>query len=282
MNTLKVGFLMLAMTALVMVIGRLIGGVSGMIIAVVIAAAMNLGSFWFSDKIVLKMTKAQPLTSAQAPEIFAMTEKMAQKAGIPMPKMYIVNDPSPNAFATGRSPQHGVVAVNSGLLQLLNEKEVAGVIAHELGHIKHRDTLTMAIVATMAGMIMILADIARFSAIFGGLGGNSDRNEGGGLIGLLVATLVAPLAAVLIQMGISRAREYEADKIGAELAGTPDGLASALEKLHQGVQRRPSHMPPQAAHLCIVNPFAGMGGLTNLFSTHPPVEERVRRLRAMQ
>lgn len=279
MSTIKVGILMVALTALFAFVGKLLGGTGGMVIAVLLAVAMNFGSYWFSDKIVLKMTRAQPILPEESPKLYNMTKQLAERAGLPMPRLYLVNDPSPNAFATGRNPANGVVAVNTGLLNLLDEREVAGVIAHELAHIKHRDTLTMAIVASLAGAIMILADIARFAAIFGG---RSNDDDNGGVIGWLVALIVAPLAAMMIQMAVSRAREYEADRMGAEIAGDPSGLANALSKLHSGVQTRPSHvMQPQMSHMCIVNPFKG-GGIAALFSTHPPVEERIRRLNAMR
>lgn len=272
MNTLKVGMMLVALTGLFLLIGNLVGGTTGMIIAFALALAINVGSFWFSDKIVLKMTRAQPVDPAQAPELIEMIERLSKRAQIPTPRLYVVNDPSPNAFATGRSPEHGVVAVNTGLLQLLDQSEVEGVVAHELAHIKHRDTLTMAVVASVAGAIMMIASFARFAAIFGG--GDED---GPNPLVLLFMAIVAPLAAMLVQMGISRAREYEADKLGAEIAGSPHGLASALRKLERGVEAIPAHTPMQAAHLCIVNPLSG-GGIASLFSTHPPVAERVRRL----
>lgn len=283
MNTLKVGLMLTALTALFLWIGSAVGGSGGMIIAAGLALVMNVGSYWFSDKLVIRMTGAKPVSPSEAPALHRMVEELAQRAGIPKPALYIVEDASPNAFATGRNPEHGVVAVNTGLLNILNEEEVRGVVAHEMAHIRHRDTLTMAIVATLAGAIMMIANFARFAAFFGG-GHSSDEEGGGGnpLVMLLVA-LVAPLAAMLVQMGISRAREYEADALGAEIAGTPRGLSNALLKLHRGAEMVPSHtMSPSNAHLCIVNPFAGIGGIANLFSTHPPVEERVRRLRAME
>lgn len=267
--------MLVALTALFLLIGNLIGGTTGVVVAFSLAMALNLGSYWFSDKLVLKMTRARPVDPLQAPELHAMVERLAARAKIPTPRLYVVDDPSPNAFATGRSPEHGVVAVNTGLMQILDRPEVEGVIAHELAHIRHRDTLTMAMVATVAGAVMMLASFARFAAFFGG----SDE-EGSNPLALLVVALVAPLAAMLIQMGISRAREYEADRLGAEIAGSPSGLANALLKLERGVEAIPSHTPPQAAHLCIINPLRG-GGLASLFSTHPPVAERVRRLRAM-
>lgn len=278
MSTVKVAILLTALTGLLVWLGHLFGGTGGMVIAVVIAAVMNLGSYWFSDKIVLAMTRAQPVDESQAPELYRMVRQLSERADIPMPRLFVVPDRSPNAFATGRSPAHGVVAVNQGLLDILDRKEVEGVIAHEIAHIKHRDTLTMAIVATVAGAVMVIADIMRFSAFFGF---GRDDDDGNPLV-LLAMAIVAPLAAMLIQMGVSRAREYEADRLGAELAGTGRGLQNALVKLHNGVLHEPGHMPAQAAHLCIVNPFAGLKGLTSLFSTHPPVEERIRRLEALE
>jgi heat shock protein HtpX len=279
MNTFRVGLLLVALTALFVLIGNWLGGSTGMVIALVLALAMNLGSYWFSDKIVLRMTGAQPVAREQAPGLYAMTERLAQRAGIPMPRLYVVPDPSPNAFATGRNPQHGVVAVNQGLLNMLNEREVEGVIAHELGHIKHRDTLTMAVVAALAGAIMTLLNIAQWSMIFGL--GSSDDEEGANPLTFLVLMLVAPLAATLIQMGISRAREFEADRIAAELAGTPEGLISALRKLERGVELVPATTArPATAHMNIVNPLAGIGGaMMGLFMTHPPIEKRIERLR---
>ncbi len=274
MNTLKVGFLLVALTALFVTIGHVVGGTGGMIIAFGLALAMNFGSYWFSDKLVLRMTRAQPVTPAQAPELYAMTERLAKRADIPMPRLYIVEDPSPNAFATGRNPQNGVVAVHTGLLDILDKPEVEGVIAHELAHIKHRDTLTMAIVASVAGGVMMLASFARFAAIFGG--GNDE--EGGNPLVLLLVSIFAPVAALLVQMGVSRSREYEADRMGAEIAGSGRGLASALLQLESGVGTTPGHTPPQAAHMCIINPLASMSGMMNLFRTHPATADRVQKL----
>jgi heat shock protein HtpX len=280
MNTLKVGVLIVALTGLLIFFGNLLGGMTGAIIAFSLAMVLNFVSFWYSDKLVLSMTRAQPVTRAQAPEIYDMVERMARNADIPTPKVYVVNDPQPNAFATGRSPAHAAVAVNTGLVDILGAKEVEGVIAHEIAHIKHRDTLTMAIVATIAGAIMMLATFARFAAIFGG--GHSDEEGGSNILVLLLLAIIAPLAAMMIQMGVSRAREYEADAMGAKLAGSPVGLAGALQKLERGAQAIPNHhMPPQAAHMCIVNPLRGQA-FANLFSTHPPIEERVKRLMAME
>lgn len=262
-------------------IGGWLGGTGGMAIALVFALAMNVGSYWFSDRIVLKMTKAQPLSQAQAPRLYRMTERLADRAGIPMPRLYLVPDPQPNAFATGRNPENGVVAVNQGLLDLLDEREVEGVVAHEIAHIKHRDTLTMAVAAALSGAIMMLINIAQWALIFGG----NDEEEGPGLAGLLVAMIVAPLAATLIQMAVSRTREYEADRTAAELTGSPDGLIGALRKLERGVERIPTATAqPATAHLSIANPLSGggaMGKLANLFTTHPPMEKRIAALQQM-
>jgi len=269
---------MVAITALFVFIGRLVGGEVGMVIALALAVAMNFGSFWFSDKLVIAMTKAQPVTPSQAPELHAMVDRLAKKANIPKPAVYIVNDPSPNAFATGRSPSRAAVAVNRGLLDILTPDEVEGVIAHEIAHIKHRDTLTMAVVASIAGAIMMLAQFAQIAAIFGG--GRGDDGEGGNPLVLLLVAIIAPIAALAVQMGISRAREFEADRLGADLAGSPHGLANALRKLEAGVNVQPGHMAPQAAHMCIVNPFGGLSGVANQFRIHPLTADRIKKLMA--
>lgn len=276
MNTLKVGLLLTALTALFLLIGQWVGGSGGMVLALGLALAMNVGSYWFSDRIVLKMTRAVPIAPDEAPDLYAMTERLADRAGVPMPRLYLVPDPQPNAFATGRNPEHGVVAVNQGLLDLLSPREVEGVIAHEIGHIKHRDTLTMAVVAALSGAVMTLVNVAQWSAIFGG----SDE-DGPSPVALLAMSLVAPIAAMLVQFSISRAREYEADATAADIAGSPDGLIGALEKLGRATALVPSAtQQPSTAHLCIANPLAGTrGALAGLFSTHPPMEERIARLR---
>jgi heat shock protein HtpX len=284
MNTLRVGFLLVALTAVFVWVGGLIGGQAGVVIAFGLAVAMNLGSYWFSDKLVVKMTGAQPVAPGSAPRLERMIERLSEKAGIPTPALYIVPDPQPNAFATGRNPERAVVAVNQGLLDLLDERELEGVVAHELAHVKHRDTLTMAIVATLAGAVMTLASIARWGMIFGGL--SRDEEGGGGALGLLVASIVAPIAAVLIQMGISRAREFEADRAAAELTGSPQGLMSALARLERGAELVPETVAtPSTAHLRIVNPLRGgsaMSALGGLFRTHPPTEKRIEALRALE
>jgi heat shock protein HtpX len=278
MNTLKTAVLLAAITGLFLAIGYLIAGPSGLIIAFVLAAAMNFFSYWKSDTLALKMAGAKEVTREEAPGLYRIVEEVASLAKVPMPKVCIVDNPTPNAFATGRNPQHAAVAATTGILNLLDERELRGVLGHELGHVTNRDILTSSIVATMAGAISMIAWMGLW---FGG-GGRDRDNQYGGLIAL-AAFLLAPLAATLIQLGISRSREYQADKSGAELTHDPEALASALEKLQRGVQRTPMEPTPMAqstAHLFIVNPFRG-GGITNLFSTHPPIEERVKRLHEM-
>jgi heat shock protein HtpX len=247
-----------------------------MIIALLIAAGMNFFSYWFSDKIVLKMYRAQEVSPQQAPQVFEMVKALAENAELPMPRVYLIPKEAPNAFATGRNPEHAVVAVTQGLLKLMDHNEVKGVLAHELAHVKNRDILIGSIAATMAGAIMVLANMARFSALFGGRGGDSDR--GGGAIGLIAMSIMAPVAAMIVQMAISRSREYLADSTGAGFAGTPEGLARALEKLGQYSKRIPLNANPSTAHMFIVNPLSGRS-VMSLFSTHPPLEERIARLR---
>lgn len=276
LNTIKVGILLVALTAVLVLIGQAIGGATGAVIALGLAVVLNLGSFWFSDKIVVRMTGARPVSPEEAPDLHAMVDRLAARAGIPKPALYVVEDPTPNAFATGRSPKHGLVAVNSGLLRILDRNEVEGVIAHEIAHIRHRDTLTMAVVATVAGAVMLIADFMRIFAIFGG-----NDEEGSNPLALLVMSIVAPLAAIIIQMAISRAREYEADRLGAEIAGSPYGLADALRKLELSAGNLPTAAQPATAHLYIVNPFKGGSSLLNLFRTHPLTEERIARLMRM-
>ena len=281
MSVLKVGLLLTALTALFVGIGQLVGGTSGALIAFGFALVMNVGSYWFSDKMVLKMYGAQPLDENQAPQLYRMTERLSQAANVPMPKLYIIEDAQPNAFATGRNPQNAAVAVNSGLLNILDEREVEGVVAHEIAHIKHRDTLTMTVVATISGAIMMIAQMGQFAAMFGGMGNNDDE-EGGNPIAMFAMMMIAPIAAMVIQMAVSRAREYEADATAARLTGTPRGLMGALAKLEQTSHViPPAHANPQTAHLCIVNPLAALGGVGKLFRTHPPTEERIARLGAM-
>lgn len=280
MNTVKTIGLMVFMTLLLVFVGAAIGGRSGMIIAFAIATIMNFGSYWFSDKIVLRMYRAQPVSEAEAPELYAIVRTLVQKAGMPMPKVYIIPEETPNAFATGRNPEHAVVAVTQGIMRLLSREELSGVIAHELAHIRHRDMLTGTIVATIAGAISMLAQMAQWAMLFGG-GSRRDDDEGGSPIVALVMMIVAPIAAMLVQMAISRTREYEADAGGAKIAGNPSGLANALLKLEKGNQVIPmADAKPATAHMFIVNPLHG-GGLMKLFSTHPPIAERVKRLNEM-
>ena len=276
-NQIRTAILLALLTAVIMWIGNWLGGRQGMVIALILAAGMNFFSYWYSDKIVLRMYRAREVTSAQAPELYGMVSELAQRAGLPMPKVFIIPKDAPNAFATGRNPEHAVVAVTQGLLSRMNRQEVMGVLAHELAHVNNRDILIGSIAATMAGAIMLLAQFARFAAIFGG-GQRSDDEGGAGGLGLLLMSIIAPLAAVVIQMAISRSREYLADETGARFAGGSEGLASALEKLGAYSGRLPMDANPATAHMFIVNPLSGRS-LANLFSTHPPLEERIARLR---
>ncbi|UCH97524.1 MAG: zinc metalloprotease HtpX [Candidatus Aminicenantes bacterium] len=278
MNNLRTVILLGALTGLFLFIGGMVGGRSGMIIALVFAGIMNIAAYWFSDKIVLRTYGAQPLSESQAPDIHHMVEELCQEAGIPKPRIYVINEESPNAFATGRNPRHGAIALSTGIIKVMNREELRGVIAHELSHIRHRDTLIQTAAATIAGAIMFLAYQMRWFAF---LGGGSDDDEGGGILGLLLMAILAPIAAVMIQMAISRSREYKADEGAAALAHNPEGLASGLEKLGHYTKRIPMRATHQTAHLFIVSPLSGKS-LMNLFSTHPPLEERVARLRAMR
>ncbi len=275
-NSVKTALLLGALTGLIMVIGRYLGGQQGMIIAFFFAMIMNFGSYWFSDKIVLKIYRASPVSEAEAPDLHRMVRQLSQQANLPMPKICVMPSESPNAFATGRNPQHAVVAVTQGILKLLNEDELRGVLAHELAHVKHRDILIGSIAATLAGVIMMVASMARWAALFGGFG-RGDDDEGGGMIGLIAMSILAPLAAMLIQMAISRSREYAADAAGASFAGSPRGLASALKKISSASRRMPMKAEAATAHMFIMNPLSGRK-LMSLFSTHPPVEKRIGRL----
>ena len=278
-NQIKTGLLLGLLTALILIFGRLLGGQTGLVFAFILAIVMNVGSYWFSDRIVLKMYKAQEVTPQQSPGLHAMVEDLSRQAGIPKPRVYIIPEQAPNAFATGRNPSNGVVAVTQGILQILDKEELRGVLAHELGHIKNRDILVQTVAATLAGVIMFVANMVKWSALFGF--GGSDEEGGNPLLALAMA-IVAPIAALLIQMGISRSREYMADDTGAHLAGNPGHLASALEKLEAYSKQVPMrHGNQGTAHMFIVNPFAGRS-LANLFSTHPPLRERVQRLRSMR
>jgi heat shock protein HtpX len=276
-NQIRTTILLAVMTALILWVGQLLGGRQGMMIALIFAAGMNFFSYWYSDKLVLKMYRASELTPGQAPEFYATVQRLTQRAGLPMPKLYVIPQQAPNAFATGRNPEHAVVAVTEGLLKLMNHEEVTGVVAHELAHVKNRDILIGSIAATMAGAVMILATMARWSAIFGG--GSQDEEGGGtGVIGLIAMSIIAPMAAMIIQMAISRSREYLADATGASFAGNSEGLAGALEKLGAYSKKLPMDANPSTAHMFIVNPLSGRS-LMSLFSTHPPLEERIARLR---
>ena len=278
MNALRTTFLMALLTVLLVMAGGAIGGRHGMTLALIMAGVMNLGSYWFSDKIVLAMYGAQEVTEADYPEFFGLVRQLAVQAAIPMPRVYIIQSETPNAFATGRNPEHAAVAATTGIMRILSRDELLGVMAHELSHVKHRDILISSVAATIAGAIAYLAHMAQWAAIFGG--GRDRDEEGGGTLGLIVMAIVLPIAAMLIQMAISRAREYEADKGGAQVSGHPLYLASALRKLQIANQQIPMQANAATAHMFIVNPLTG-GGLMSLFSTHPPREERVRRLEEM-
>jgi heat shock protein HtpX len=280
-STLKTTLLLGSLTGLLLLFGDLFGGRSGVQVAFVFAAIMNVGAYWFSDKIVLMTYRAQPIEESEAPELYRIVRGLAQKANIPMPRIYRIPTDSPNAFATGRNPQHAVVAVTDGILRMLSLEELEGVLAHELGHVTNRDILVSSIAATLAGAVMMLARMAQWGAMFGGMQRDDREGRGNGLILLLMAIL-APLAAMVIQFAVSRAREYGADDSGAKLCGNPEALASALEKLAIASGRIPLPASPQTAHLFIVNPLTGGQFLSNLFSTHPPIEERIARLRQMR
>jgi len=275
-NGIKTVLLLGLMSGVLLALGELLGGANGLVIAFVFAAVMNLGSYWFSDKLVLSMYRARQVGPEH--QLYRIVERLTQRASLPMPKVYIIPDPSPNAFATGRNPSHAAVAATEGILQVLNEHELEGVIAHELAHVKHRDILISSIAATMAAAIMMVARMAHFAALFGGYGGRGEgRDRGNNPIALLAMVILAPLAALLIQMAISRSREFAADAGGASIAGTPYGLADALRKIDAASKRVPLDATPATAHMFIVKPFTG-GGLMSLFSSHPPTEARIRAL----
>jgi len=271
-NTFKTAFLLTALTLLLMFIGRAFGGQNGMLMALIIAAVMNFVSYFYSDKIALAMYRAQPVTREQLPRAYEIVERLTQKIGIPMPKIYVIPTESPNAFATGRNPNHASVAVTHGILGLLNDEELEGVLAHELGHVRNRDILISSIAATIAGAITFMA---RFGMFFG-VGGRDDRRDGGGF-GALLMLILAPIAAVLIQLAVSRSREYQADETGAHFTGNPYALASALAKLDAYSKRVPLQATPSTAHLFIIQPFLGVS-LMSLFQTHPPIAKRIERL----
>ncbi len=279
MNTTKTIVLMVGLTVLLVMIGGAFGGRNGMIMAFIFASAMNLFSYWFSDKIVLRMYGAREVTEQDAPVLYGVTRDLAMKMEIPMPKVYVIPTQALNAFATGRNPKHAAVAATEGIIRMLSREELAGVMAHELAHVRNRDILIGTIAATIAGAISMLANMAQWAMIFGG-GRRSDDEGNGSAIGAIAMIIVAPIAAALIQMAISRSREYQADATGARVCGNPLSLANALRKLHLGAQRMPMDANPATAHMFIVNPLRG-GGLVNLFSTHPPMEDRIARLEAM-
>ena len=279
MNTLKTTVLMALLMGILIAVGGAFAGRSGAMIMLLLSLAMNFGTYWFSDTIVLKTYGAREVTADDAPELYNLVANLAANAELPMPKVCIINSGVPNAFATGRNPSHAAVAVTTGLMQALNYDEIAGVLAHELSHVKHRDTLISCVAAAMAGIISMIANIAQWAAIFGG---RSDDDENGGFIGLIVTIVIAPIAAALIQMAISRSREYEADKAGGEICGNPNALANALEKIEYFSLNGPmmSQATASTAHLCIVNPLKGSKQtFINLFRTHPPTSERIARLR---
>jgi len=281
-NAIKTTALLAALTVLFILVGGMIGGEQGMVVALLLAGVMNFAAYWWSDRIVLRMYGAQEVSAAEAPEFHALVRRLAQRAGLPMPRVYIIPTETPNAFATGRNPEHAAVAATEGILRILTPDELEGVMAHELAHVRNRDILISSVAATLAGAIMILARMAQFSALFGGARRSEDDEGGaGGILGLIVLAVLAPLAAMLVQMAISRSREYQADAAGAQISRKPRALADALEKLEQAAQVMPMDAHPSTAHLFIVNPLTG-GSLLRLFSTHPPVEERVARLRAMR
>jgi len=281
MNHFKTTLLLTCLTLLMVAMGSAIGGSTGMVFAFLMACAMNFFSYWFSDKIVLKMYGAREVSEADHPAFHAMVRRLASQAGLPMPRVYIIPSESPNAFATGRNPDHAAVAATEGILRILSQEELAGVMAHELAHVKNRDILVSTIAATFAGAISMLGSMLQWGAILGG-GRSSDDGEGsGGLLGSLALAIIAPIAAMLVQMAVSRSREYLADETGARICGQPLALANALRKLHTAARRMPmAEARPASAHLFIVNPLTG-GGLTALFSTHPPMEERIARLERM-
>jgi heat shock protein HtpX len=273
-NTVKTVFLLTLLTVLLVFAGRLVGGNGGMALALVLAVVMNVSAYWFSDRIALSMAKARPVTETEAPELFRVVRDLARKAQLPMPRVYVIEQAAPNAFATGRDPDHAVVAVTAGILEVVSERELRAVLAHELGHVGNRDTLVMAVVASIAGAISFLAQMAQWSMIFGGRG---DDDEGANPVALLVGIIVLPIAAMLVQLAISRSREFGADDSGAALSNDPLALASALRKLDAYSKKVPLAVNPGVAHLFVVQPLIPHG-MASLFATHPPVEARVARL----
>ena len=284
MNGFRTTILLALLTALVVWIGQMLGGPNGAVMALILAGGMNFFSYWFSDKIVLKMYRAQEVSANEDPELYGIVQELAGRAGLPMPKVYVIPEETPNAFATGRNPEHAAVAVTQGIRRILNKRELAGVLAHELTHVKNRDILISSIAATLAGAISYSVHMAYFASMFGGRSRDDEEGGGGGIFGLMIMMIVAPIAAMLIQMAVSRSREYMADAGGAKISGDPMALANALRKLHMGAQNIPLQVSDatanSTAHMFIVSPLTG-GGLVNLFSTHPAMEERVARLEAM-
>jgi heat shock protein HtpX len=276
-NTFKTAFLLTVLTLFIIFVGRAFGGERGMVFAFFLAAVMNFVSYFFSDKIALSMYRAQPVTREELPRVYNVVERLSQRNGLPMPKIFVIPTDSPNAFATGRNPSHASVAVTQGILALLNDEELEGVLAHELSHVRNRDILISSIAATLAGAITILARMAGWGMMFGGYGGRDDRDRGGGGFGALLMIILAPLAAMLIQLAVSRQREYQADESGAHMTGNPYGLANALRKLDTYSKRVPMMATPSTAHLFIVQPLLGVN-FGSLFSTHPPIEKRIERL----
>jgi heat shock protein HtpX len=277
MNNIKTLFLLVTLTLILVWAGGALGGKQGMTMALIFALMLNFFAYWFSDKIVLRMYRARQVSESEAPELYGIVRRLVQKAGMPMPRVYIINENQPNAFATGRNPKHAAVAVTTGIMRILSHEELQGVVAHELSHVRHRDILVSTIAATIAGAISYLAQMAQWAMIFGGRG---DDEEGGNPIAALAMMIVGPIAALIVQMAISRSREYSADEGGARLAGNPRYLAGALRKLDVASKKIPMHANPATSHMFIVNPLSG-GGLLKLFSTHPPVEERIARLESM-
>jgi Zn-dependent protease with chaperone function len=281
MNNLKAFALMSGLSVLMVLLGSAVGGRSGAVIFFAVSLGMNLVSYYYSDRIVVKMTGAQEINEAQAPQIYALIRKLSLRAGIPMPRVYITPSPQPNAFATGRDPQHAAVAVTQGLLRILDQDEVEGVLAHEIAHIKNRDILIGAVAASMAGAISMIANVAQWGLMFGGLNGSNDEDDSGSFLGSIAMIIIAPIAAMIIQLAISRSREYLADETGARLAGKSEGLSRALLKLETASRNMPMDVNPAAAHMFIVNPVAGIS-LAGLFSTHPTTDQRVAKLKAME
>jgi heat shock protein HtpX len=279
-NTLKTFILLAALSAILLSFGQVLGGRNGLIIAVVSAGLMNLGGYWFSDKIALSMSGAQPVSEQEAPDLYRLVRELCRQAELPLPRLYMISSPTPNAFATGRNPEHSAVAVTSGIMNLLNRDELEGVIAHELAHVKNRDILISSVAAMIAGAISQLAHMAQWAMLFGGMQRDRDEDSGGSLVGGLAMMIIGPIAAMLIQLAVSRSREYQADATGAAICGRPLSLANALQKLESGNRRLPMDVNPAQAQMYIVNPLSA-GGIAQLFSTHPPMAERIKRLQAI-